>query len=83
MTSSNGAPVAAALGRLAPAPGWLVIAHSGHPGAGVSTQMTDSDDGQPALPVARSPTSSNSVVSGTTLPLSSTLNTTLRLNRRW
>ena len=38
--------------------------------------------GQPALPVAKSPTSSNSVVNGTTLPLSSLLNTTLRLNSR-
>ena len=32
---------------------------------------------------AKSPTSSNSVVSGTTLPFSSWLYTTLRLNRRW
>jgi hypothetical protein len=36
----------------------------------------------PASPVASAPTSSNSVVNGTTLPLSSSLKTTLRLNSR-
>jgi haloacid dehalogenase-like hydrolase len=50
--------------------------------AAVASRVEQPSD-QPALPVAKAPTSSNSVVNGTTLPFSSLLKTTLRLNNRW
>ena len=53
------------------------------PGPAPEGAVATGDVGQSgALPVARSLTSSNSVVNGTTLPLSSSLKTTLRLNSR-